>query len=168
MGDTFELMRTLEEPPAGQRGHRRGRLHRPRDGRGPHRPGSVGHPVRAAPRGAPDRRPRARGPGQRRADRARRRRADRHHRQADRPGTARFGRPPPGRRRRVARRRRRPPTPTWCWSSSACVPTPRWPRRRGRSSGIGGRSASTGACGPTSTTSSPPATASSPTTACSA
>ena len=57
MGDTFELVRTLEERPAGQRRDRWRRLHRPRDGRGAPRSRLVGHPVRAASRGAPHRRP---------------------------------------------------------------------------------------------------------------
>ena len=38
MGDTFALMRTLEEHSPGERADRRRRLHRARDGRSAHRP----------------------------------------------------------------------------------------------------------------------------------
>ena len=72
--------------PARECGDRGRRLHRPRDGRGPPGPGPVGHPVRAAPRGAPDRRPEPGCPGQRRADRARRRRAGPTRRSSGSPG----------------------------------------------------------------------------------
>ena len=76
--------------------------------------------------------------GQCRADRARHRRADQHDGQADRPGTRRV-RPAASRSTRSSRRApSSPPSPTWCWSWSASVPTPRWPRLPGAELGIGG------------------------------
>ncbi len=57
--------------------------------------------------------------------------------------------------------------PTWCWSSWACDPTPSWPRRPVPSSGSRLPSRSIGRCGRTCLTCSRPGTASSPTTACS-
>ena len=107
--------------PAGQCGDRWCGLHRARDGGGSGGPGAVRHPVRAAPRGAPDRGPQPWCPGQCRAEHARRRRQDQHDGQAHRSGPAGIGRPFPDRRRRVdrcrvdrlcrpgARRRRRAP-----------------------------------------------------------
>ena len=50
-----------------------------------------------------------------------------------------IGRPLPDRRRRVVGRRADAPSPTWCWSSSACVPTRRWPPSAGAELGVGGR-----------------------------
>ena len=55
MGDTFELVRTLEDAQPASAVIVGAGLHRPRNGRGPPGPGPVGDPVRAAPRGAPDR-----------------------------------------------------------------------------------------------------------------
>ena len=86
MGDTFELVRTLEEDQpasavivgAGYIGLEMAE--------GLPGPGPVGHPVRAAPRGAPDRRPEPGCAGQRRADRARRRRAGPARRSSGSPG----------------------------------------------------------------------------------
>ena len=140
---------------------RRRRLHRPRDGRRTHRPRPARHPARTAPRSAPDRRPRARRAGPRRARTPRRRRATATH------ASRRSRAPPTGRRagskfsatgpdesalalpgRRRARRRRRA--------------TRQRPRRRrpAPSSASRARSASTDRCAPTCPTSSPPATAS--------
>ena len=52
MGDTFALMRTLEETSAVQRSDRRRRLHRPGNGRRPHHPRAPGRPDGTAARGA--------------------------------------------------------------------------------------------------------------------
>ena len=60
MGDTFALMRTLEEQDSQASGDRRRRLRRPRDGRSAHRPRRRRDPGRAAPRSTPNRRPRPR------------------------------------------------------------------------------------------------------------
>jgi NADPH-dependent 2,4-dienoyl-CoA reductase/sulfur reductase-like enzyme len=59
--------------------HRRRRLHRPGDGRGPHRPRPERHPDRTAPRGPAHRRPRTR------QARPRRARAPRRHRRLPHP-----------------------------------------------------------------------------------
>ena len=143
MGDTFALMRTLEQPARQAGGDRRRRLHRPGDGRGAHRPRPRRDPARAAPRGAADRRPRARRARPRRARTPRRRRVVQHTRRRDRArarrlcGTARGPAPPAGRRaaalssRRRARRR------------SAFAPTASSPRRPAPSSASRERSSST-------------------------
>ena len=89
--------------PAGQCGDRGRRLHRARDGGGTSDAGPLRHPVRAAPRGAPDRRPEPGCARQCRADGARRRREDQHDGQAHRPRTQGLGRPLPDRRHRVFR-----------------------------------------------------------------
>ena len=146
--------------PAGQRGDRGRRLHRPRDGRGPPGPGAVGDPVRAAPRGAPDRRPESRCVGQRRADAPRHRRADQHDGQADRPGPAGIR---PAASRSTSSSRRAPSSPSFADLVLVVVgvrPDTALAARPGPTSASGGRSAWTGACGPTSTASSPPGTAS--------
>ncbi len=49
MGDTFAVMRTLEQKQPSQRRHRRRRVCRPGDGRSPDRPRPGRHPDRAAP-----------------------------------------------------------------------------------------------------------------------
>ena len=66
-------------------------------------------------------------PGARPAHRARRRRADRHRGETDRRGRDRG----PGSTavEATAPTVRYAGTPTWCWSSSASVPTPSWRRR---------------------------------------
>ena len=89
MGDTFAVMRTLEQQRAGQCGDRRCRVHRPGDGRRPHHQGHGRHPDRAAPRGPAHRRPAARRAGPRPADRARRRGPHRHGRHRDQPRASR-------------------------------------------------------------------------------
>ena len=71
MGDTFAVMRDPGAGRASQRGHRRRRIHRPGDGRRPHRPRTSGDPDGAARRGAAHRRPGAGGAGSRRTGRAR-------------------------------------------------------------------------------------------------
>ncbi len=80
MGDTFALMRTLEERSPAERAHRRRRLHRPRDGRRAHHAGTVRHPDRTAARGAADRRSRTRRARPRGTRQPRRRGPHRHHR----------------------------------------------------------------------------------------
>ena len=62
MGDTFAVMRTLEERSPASCPHRGRRLHRPGDGRGAGGPGPGGDPDGTAPRGPPDGRPRPRAP----------------------------------------------------------------------------------------------------------
>ena len=126
MGDTFALMRTLDQSSPETARHRRRRLHRPGDGRRPHHPRHQGHPDRAAARGAAHRRPRTR--------RARPRRA--------RPATASTsspappsprspaptGRPGPLTSTATAAEREPSPAPrTSSWSSSASDPTPTSP-----------------------------------------
>ena len=72
MGDTFSLQRTLDEQGAGHGAHRRGRLRRAGDGRGPgHSERPAGGPGGDAARGSAHRRPRARGAGAGRARRPR-------------------------------------------------------------------------------------------------
>ena len=56
MGDTFAVMAHPGAGRAGQRGHRRRRLHRPGNGRRADRPRPAGHPDGAAARGAAHRR----------------------------------------------------------------------------------------------------------------
>ena len=85
---------------AGQRGHRRRRVHRPGDGRRPDRPRAGRHPDGTATRGTAHRRPRTRRAGARRTGRPRRGGPDRHHRPGHQQGPGRAGRAAgrPGRR----------------------------------------------------------------------
>ena len=126
MGDTFAVMRTLEQAVASHRGHRRRGLHRPGNGRRAHHARAVGYPDGTAARGAAHRRPRPRQARPRPARRPWRRGPDRHHGKADHPrlaaGTGGCGSRPRPRRRGardhgVAGR-------TWSWSSSASALTP--------------------------------------------
>ena len=77
--------------PAGHRGHRRRRLHRPGDGRRPDHPRAGRHPDGAAARGPAHRRPGPRPARPRPARRPGRRGTDRHHRPADHPRQRRRG-----------------------------------------------------------------------------
>ena len=147
MGDTFAVMSTLEPAPR-SRGNRRGRLHRPGDGRRADVRGLLGDSMEQLPEVLPTVDPelgalvhaeltamvwrcyRDDGPG---LSGPARRSTGRLHVQAnDGDGSG------------------VPARPTWCWSSSGSGPIPTWPPPPAPTLGQAAPSGSTATCGPAS------------------